>query len=115
MTLTQILNDQTLEANEKLTLIDDIVTKCRENYGNQEAEADAPEVPTSEGMVGIEYLSDADKLAVAERCITGIRCEAIELIKHDPLAVLDQEVTRLLATSPLLVNLKSATSGSELI
>ena len=115
MGLSKILNNKKLESDEKLAKIVKIVQTAQENYGNEDHEADAPEVPTTDGMVSMDYLSDDDKLAIAAQCITDIRNTAIEEVKCNPLAILDAEVTALIATSPVLTNLASKSSASDIL
>ena len=115
MKLSKILNSKKLSSAKKLVEIDRVVQKCRKAYGNEEVEIDSPEIPTSEGIVPLEFLSDDDKIAVASQCIIAIRNEAIETVKRNPLAVLDSEVIGLIACSPLLTSLNSKNSASEIL
>ena len=104
-----------MSSAKKLAKITETVTILRELYGNQDVEVEAPEIPTSEGMVSMDYLSDDDKLAVAARFITDIRNESIERVKANPLTILDNEVVSLIATSPVLTNLDSTNTASEIL
>jgi hypothetical protein len=115
MKLSKIINSKKLSAAKKLAEINKVVQKCRVAYGNEDVEIESPEVSTSEGMVPLEFLSDDDKVAIASQCIILIRNEAIENTKRNPLAVLDSEVMGLISCSPLLVNLNSKNSASEIL
>ena len=115
-TLTQVLatSNKKMKANEKLAAITKIVNKAKARYGNEDSEIGPVEVCTTEGATDMAYLSGADKLAIASRCINEIRINAIETTKQQEGAVLDSEIARLLAVSPVLSNLDT-TSGSEFI
>ncbi len=115
MGLSKILNSKKLESDEKLIKIVKIVQTAQENYGNEDHKVDAPEVHTTEGLVSMDYLSDDDKLTIAAKCITEIRNEAIEEVKCNPLVILDNIVTDMIATSPVLTNLESKSSASAIL
>ena len=104
-----------MSSAKKLAKITETVKSCRKKYGNTDLEVEAPEVNTINGVESMDYLSDDDKLALADSCITQIRHEAIEEVKTNPLAILDEEVIALIATSPVLTNLSSTNSASDIL
>ena len=113
-TLTEIINNKDAKADAKLEAINDIVTNIRAKYGNTDVIVDTPEVNTTDGVVGLQYLSDEDKVAVAANVIADIRIIAIEDTKQSELIKLDKRIEELVATSNILVTL-SAKSESEYI
>jgi len=115
MKLSKILNNKKMSSAKKLAKITETVKSCRKKYGNTDLEVEAPEVNTINGVESMDYLSDDDKLALAGSCITQIRHEAIEEVKTNPLAILDEEVIALIATSPVLTNLSSTNSASDIL
>jgi len=116
MNLTQIINAdvKAMDNDAKLVAISAKVDSARTAYGNEEVEITSPEVSTCEGVVGIEFLSSADKVALAGQEIACIRMKAIESVKCTEGRVLDREIERLLAVNSTLCNL-AATSDSEYI
>lgn len=107
LSLTQIINadEKTMDASAKIEAIAKVIAGARKQYGNSEVEIGSPEVTTTEGVVNIKFLSDADKVALAGREISSIRMKAIEAVKATDGAVLDKEIERLLAVNSTLVNL----------
>lgn len=112
MTFTQILNNEGLTASEKIAKLSSLTTKAREAYGNQETEIAVPDVPTTEGIVSIKYLSDEDKVSLASCQIRNIANEAIATTECEEGAVLDREIERLVAKNPVLVNLLAKSESS---
>jgi len=111
LTLTQIVNDEKMEASEKLEAINKKVKKARKAYGNEDVVIATPRVHTCDGLVDLKYLSDADKAALAAQEITSIRIRAIEATEATEGAVLTREIERLLATNSTLVNILAASDN----
>ncbi len=101
-------------AEAKLTNLTTLVAGIRKEYGNSDIEIDVPYVNTPEGMISFKYLDAESKVVFAGKAVRNATVEAVEICESTHGTVLDKELESLIATSPILCNLASAT-GSKYI
>ena len=99
---------------KKLAAIVEVVANARAKYNNEDAEIKAPTVNTCSGGQSIKYVSDEDKAALAtvelKKILSDISCLDAQMEGVN----IKRELTGLIATNPVLVNLEaSMTLGLE--
>lgn len=112
MTFTEIFQSEELTGAEKVEKIKDLVAGIRSKYGNEKEEVPSTKVCTSEGYTDIKYLSNDDKVAIAERRVSHIRNEAIAYVEETPGAVLDKTIEAMVAVDSVLVNLAAKSESA---
>lgn len=113
MKLTEVFSSE-LSDKEKVEAISIVVVKAREAYGNVDVDIEVPKVQTSEGYVSLTYLSDKDKVSLAELVVNEIKREVSSFTENTEGTVFDKEVERLLATNSVLTNLSVQTDSNYL-
>ena len=105
MTISQILDNKESTATNKIEQLAEVVAKARKAYGNGKLDITAPKVPTTDGYVNINLLSDEDKVALASIEIRKIIVDATAAVECTEGIVLDRKIEVALATNPVLVNI----------
>ncbi len=122
-TLTEIVNGSgSKKQAKKIAELVNTVATARAAYGNENTVIAAPVVNTCEGSVKMTSLSAADKLALVNRQIVGIRQEVAEVenflegkVSRKVLGkVLDEVQAASIATNAVLVNLGKSTKSKYL-
>ena len=75
-------------------------------------EITAPYIPTTEGEVQLQFVSDATKLVLVAREVSRIKTFAIETAENVEGANMNKIVESLIATSPILANISAKTEFS---
>lgn len=109
MSITKILTDSNASADYKLTSVAKIVADAQKAYGNSEAKIEPPTVHTVYGVMSFINLDDNSKVAMLITEINAIKVKALEAVEQTPGAVIDKEIEKFLATSPMFVNIKTGT------
>lgn len=113
MTFTEIFASDT-PTTEKLYQISNLVATIRGEYGNRDIAIDIPEVNTADGVMKLTYVSNEDKLALAEGEFKTIIATTAEIVEETRGAVFDKVLVHYVATSPILCNI-TASTGSQYI
>lgn len=104
MKLTEIFTSELTDV-EKVDAISKVITKAREAYGNIDADIEAPEMQTVNGLENLNMLCDESKLVIAQSEIASIKTVASEYCKAYDGAIFSRKVEELLAISPVLANI----------
>ena len=95
---------------KKLAAIIALVATARAKYNNEDTVIDAPTITTATGCSGIKYLETSDKAAVATRELKTILCEVNTLDADVQGVNVNRELTGMIATNAILVNLEDSLS-----
>ena len=115
MTITKILNDNTLANGEKLTAIEALVSKARESYGNTELEIAEPVITVVSGVVELSELSEEDRIALCKSEVQSIKETVRSLADDYDGIVVEKEIERCIALSPFFANITKKSETSEYI
>ena len=117
MKMKDILNqgeENTLTSAQQVEKIAEVVKAARAKYGNTDLEISTPEITTVDGLQDMEFLEDDSKVAIARSEWNNIKVIAIEFTKAYEGAVLDNKIEELVAISPVLANIHTATDSEYL-
>tara|TARA_R110000851_G_scaffold134199_1_gene269376 strand:+ start:2335 stop:2679 length:345 start_codon:yes stop_codon:yes gene_type:complete len=109
MSITKILADKNLTADEKLDEVADIVAGARDSYGNSDADIPEVKVNTTHGNLPFAHLESESKVEILMNEALNIKAEAISAVENYPGVVLNKKVQELLATNVFFVNVSSGT------
>ena len=112
MKILETLQNDKIEASEKLEAINKLVSKVRKRYGNEEVDITPTKVNTVEGQVPVSLLSKDEKVAVATQAIKNAVLQATTISENVEGAVFDSEFERIVSVDSVLVNL-NLESGSK--
>ena len=107
MSITNILSDDALSASEKLAQVSKLVSRVREDYGNEELTVSSPDVNTTEGMMSFSHLTPESKVYILSREVQRIRTIAVEYSRNTEGGIISKKVEELVATSPMLCNIEN--------
>ncbi len=122
-TLTEIINGKGSKKQAKqIVALTGVIAKARKDYGNTKVVIEAPLVNTCEGMMKMSTLTAADKLALVNRQIVGIRQDVAEVenflegrvSKKTLNNVIDEAQAASIATNPVLANLATTATSKYL-
>jgi len=107
MSLTKILTEKDVAAEDKLEKVAELVAGARKNYGNEEAEIKAPFVNTAHGSMPFIHLEAASKVEMLRSELGFIKAAAVEAEQQNPGININKKIEELIATNPLLANVDS--------
>ena len=105
MSITNVLEDENVSVEDKLSTVAVIVGKVRKAYGNVKVEIGMPEVSTCNGVVPFNFLSNDSKLAVVVDRVAYIRRSAIEESLEVEGSILAKIEEYRIATDDILTNI----------
>ena len=116
MSITKILATPVAELShaDKILQVATIVAAARKAYGNTDKKIDSPQIPTSEGVMSLEYVSDETKVYLIGKEIRQIRMAVMEAEKTQPGVNPNKLVESMMATSGILANISNTTDFNYL-
>jgi len=109
MSITKVLTDEKMSAEDKLAAIAETVAGAREKYGNQDVEIDVPRVSTARGSMPFNMLEDEGKVAVLRDEVATIKAKAIEASEQTEGVVINKKIEELISTNGFFVNVAPGT------
>lgn len=107
MSITKILSDKNLTADEKLNQVAEIVGAVREAYGNSKTEIPDVKVETTHGVLPFKHLESDSKVEILKNEALNIKSKAIAAVENNAGVVLNKKVQELIATNSLFANVSS--------
>ena len=109
MSITKILSNKDMPAEEKLEKVAEVVAAARAAYGNEEAVIGVPDVGTAHGSMPFNTLEDDSKVELLRSEIGGIKARAVEFDRQNEGANVNKKIEELLATNGYFVNVAPGT------
>lgn len=110
MSITKILADKNLEAEDKIAKVGEIVAKARKAYGNSDTEIKDVNVNTAFGVLPFSGLEDDSKVEILRDEALKMKAAATQAVANTPGVVFGKKVEELLAVNPYFAN---ATKGAK--
>ena len=109
MSITKVLTDEKMSAEDKLQAVAETVAGAREKYGNDKVEIAVPRVQTATGSMPFNMLEDEGKVAVLRSEVALIKTAAIEASEQTEGVVINKKIEELIATNGFFANVAPGT------
>ena len=109
MSITKILGNKDLSADDKLVQVSEIVATLRKSYGNIDVAVEDIKVNTTHGTLPFSSLESDSKVECLTNEALNIKAEALAAVENNPGIMLNKKVEELIATSPLFANATAET------
>lgn len=107
MSITTILSNKDMSAEDKLASVADTVSIIRASYGNSEVTIPAVKVNTVNGNLPFTHLENNSKVEVLIARAMRIKAQAIAYTEENEGTVLNKKVEELIATDPFFANISA--------
>lgn len=104
MSLTQVLQNKDMSADDKLDSVNATITTLRAAYGNSDKDIKDVKINTAHGMLPFSHLEPDSKVEALLSEALSIKSRAIAAIEDNPGLVLNKRVAEMLATSAIFAN-----------
>lgn len=105
MSITKVLSDEKMSAEEKLSSVAEVIAGAREAYGNTEADIASPKVSTVHGAMSFDMLEADSKVQLLRNAAGVIKARAVEAAEQNPGVNINKKIEELLATDPMFTNI----------
>lgn len=109
MSITKILGNKEMSAEDKLEAVAAIVAGARENYGNTDKDIAVPTVNSVHGAMPFDVLDDESKAALLAGEVGRLKAQAVEFNVQNPGTNLNRKIEELLATNGMFANIAAGT------